>query len=370
MKITSVLKISPTAKRSQTSPVIGVPRALSYFEYLPLWRAFFEALGCRVVISPETNKKILDDGVQAAVEEACLPVKLYYGHVKALSGKVDYVFVPRLISVAKKTYVCPKFMGVPDMVRTAAHFDRHYPELLIVDVNHRLRGGGWNQALVNAGTQLGFAPAVIRRGLQAGRQAQDDFEVQLHTGINPAMALADWEKRGRAIKRTGPKAGKDQAAAAPGGLVIAVIGHPYQIFDRFVSLNLLGKLQAEGVRVITASAVADQVGREATSHLPKRLFWSFGQKLLGGSLHLLEQPIDGLIYVAAFGCGPDSMVGEIVERHAKRADQVPFLMLTIDEHTGEAGVNTRLEAFLDLITRKKHESSIKKTRIAIKGYRG
>ncbi|MBM7865165.1 acyl-CoA dehydratase activase-related protein [Heliomicrobium gestii] len=356
MKITSVLTMGPPRAEMEGPPVIGIPRALGYYEYLPLWRAFFEALGCAVILSPPTNKALLDQGVRAAVDEACLPVKMYYGHVKALAGKADHVFAPRMISVQPKTYLCPKFLGLPDMIRGAAAFDGGYPPLLIVDVNTRHPGGGWEKALTEAAGKLNFSRARAREALKVARKAQDEFESRLLQGEHPPTALARWEKTGRVLEPGGllprlparhrePLTGEEPR--------IAVAGHPYQLFDPFTSMNLLHKLKSRGIRVVTPMAVTEEKTRQATCHLPKRLFWSFGQKMLGGSLHLLKGPIDGLIYVAAFGCGPDSLVGEMVERHARRLGNVPYLLLTVDEHTGEAGVVTRLEAFIDLVARRR-----------------
>ena len=96
---------------------IGIPRALFFYCYYPLWRAFFENLGLEVVLSPETNKAILDDGIRTTLSEACLPVKVFFGHALAIADQVDYLFVPRITRVEPKAYICPKFMGLPDMLR-------------------------------------------------------------------------------------------------------------------------------------------------------------------------------------------------------------------------------------------------------------
>jgi predicted nucleotide-binding protein (sugar kinase/HSP70/actin superfamily) len=56
-----------------------------------------------------------------------------------------------------------------------------------------------------------------------------------------------------------------------------------------------------------------------------------------------------MIFLASFGCGLDSMVGDLLERFSFRSNRKPFMFLTIDEHSGEAGLITRLEAFMDLI---------------------
>jgi len=55
----------------------------------------------------------------------------------------------------------------------------------------------------------------------------------------------------------------------------------------------------------------------------------------------------------AFGCGPDSLMMDMVQRQATRLRTTPFMSLTVEEHTAEAGIVTRLEAFLDMMYRRK-----------------
>jgi predicted nucleotide-binding protein (sugar kinase/HSP70/actin superfamily) len=62
----------------------------------------------------------------------------------------------------------------------------------------------------------------------------------------------------------------------------------------------------------------------------------------------LAEPVDGFIQVTPFACGPDAIVGDLLERRIKQAGK-PLLKLNFEEHSGEAGIITRLEAFLDLI---------------------
>ena len=66
---------------------------------------------------------------------------------------------------------------------------------------------------------------------------------------------------------------------------------------------------------------------------------------------MLNKKIDGIIALSAFGCGPDSLMVDEIDYHAK-IKGIPMIHLTIDEHTGEAGFITRIEAFVDMLTRK------------------
>lgn len=96
---------------------VGIPRALFYYQYYPMWQAFFEELGAETVVSSPTNKDIFTSGNSRAVAETCLPVKVFLGHVISLVAKCDYMFIPAIRSWGKKAYNCSKFLGLPDMAR-------------------------------------------------------------------------------------------------------------------------------------------------------------------------------------------------------------------------------------------------------------
>ena len=87
---------------------VGIPRAFLYYRYYILWKTFFEGLGCTLILSPITNNDIIDDGKNLSVDEACLPSKIYLGHIKYLSNKCDYILIPRICNYGKKNRVCMK----------------------------------------------------------------------------------------------------------------------------------------------------------------------------------------------------------------------------------------------------------------------
>ena len=98
---------------------VGIPGGLLYYRYGKLWNSFLNALGVEVVESGETTRSILSSGVSKAENESCLAVKVFYGHVMALKDKADALFIPRLVSVKKRTHTCPKMLGLPDLARAA-----------------------------------------------------------------------------------------------------------------------------------------------------------------------------------------------------------------------------------------------------------
>ena len=103
--------------------------------------------------------------------------------------------------------------------------------------------------------------------------------------------------------------------------------------------------------------------QEGIASLGQKQYWANELEMTGTAGHYLkDNNIDGLITLNAFGCGPDSLMIERIMRKAKELGK-PMLSLTIDEHTGEAGFITRLEAFIDMLYRKKRSKIISKIKI-------
>ncbi len=310
---------------------IGIPRALYYYNYSPFWIRFWETLGCEVVLSSESSKSIMDWGVAHAVDGTCLPVKVYYGHVYDLVTKnVDYIFVPQLISVWKKEYICPKFMGLPDMVRWNIP---NAPPILAPVIDGRKSGYQIFCAYIDLGRK--FAPLYkVLQAYRNGLQAQHQFEESLAQGV-PLPTLLQGEKC--------------QASNTP-RLKLGLLGHEYLIYDKMISMGVFHYLQAHNCQVLTSEQIKTSIIFQHSSKLPKRMFWTSGRQILGAAGHLCNQ-VDGLISLVAFGCGTDSLTTDLVQRYSRRQD-IPHLLLSLDEHTGEAGLITRLEAFIDMLERR------------------
>jgi predicted nucleotide-binding protein (sugar kinase/HSP70/actin superfamily) len=117
-------------------------------------------------------------------------------------------------------------------------------------------------------------------------------------------------------------------------------------------------LQRRGYQVVTAETVPAPAVAAAAAGLPKPLFWTYEKRVLGAAYYLLGRGlVDGIVQLVSFGCGPDSIAGELIEKEAGRRRRVPYMMLTLDEHSGAAGVHTRLEAFLDMLQRRSAEGA-------------
>lgn len=329
------------------SKTVGIPRGLFFYNYYPLWKTFFEELGAEVIISDWTTKKILDDGTKSCVDEACLPIKLYHGHVLNLKDRVDYLFVPRLTSVSKNEYICPEIGGLPDMLR---HSLKGLPEIIDTEVNLRKSNRNALKAALEIGSYFSSSKFLINNAYQKSLQRHKTYKEMIKNGELPCDLLDKRKRKDTFGKGTG----------SGSKLNIALIGHPYNLYDSFINMDMVDKLKANNVNIVTVEMIDNQIIYEENEKLAKRIFWNFGRKAMGTTMHIIERNnFDGIIYTMTFGCGVDSFICDLVERRIRRESDIPFIVLTIDEHSGEAGMDTRLEAFIDMIRwRKRNEGYV------------
>ena len=320
---------------------IGIPYALYFYEYYPLWKDFFNRLGADVILSGPTNKKILDLGIRSALSEVCLPVKIFYGHVLSLSERVDYILIPRMVCVDKGAFFCPKIIGLPDMVKSS--LDYLCPQICpVIDV--RQPYSTWKNSLLQVGQLITDNSIEIS---QAFSVSWENFQRNYFKNI-----LFSNNSSGK-ISQKNVQNRKKTIKGNEIPVNIAVLGHDYLIDDSYINLDLINKLKKMNVNVLTPDMVHPGIIKKQLKKLYKPIFWSLSRKVVGAGFYYFEKKIEGIIHLTSFECGEDSMVGELIHHQSQKHPGVAYTEFVFDEHTGEAGINTRIEAFLDMIRRKK-----------------
>jgi len=363
---------------------IGIPNGLLYPDFKVLIETFFLELGQEIVVSPKTNRTILDLGVNCCVDEACLPVKVFHGHVRWLAehGNCDMIFIPRIMRLRKNESICPKFCGLTEMVQYSIP---DLPPLIGSPIDWSDDKGlrSWAKAVArrtgrrSKDGQSALSRALERHNSEAKGYAKlypyecslgDGSESENHPNITKirngrgktyekpflqSSKLQGQKEKDASEAESGTHPVQSPVLGQSGGekIRIALLGHPYNVKDAFLNMNTADKLARLGVQVITDETVSEEsVNREAAS-LFKKPFWTFGRYSYGAACHLYRnRAIDGIIYISSFACGIDSVVIELIRCET---DGMPLLILKVDEHTGEAGVDTRIEAFIDLLGRRK-----------------
>jgi len=302
---------------------IGIPRGLLYYKHKELWKTFFEELDCEIILSPKTTKKILENGINYSIDECCLSAKVYMGHVNALRGKADYIFIPRIVSFGKNEITCTKFHGIYDIVKNT------FDDIKLLDYNLDVNNGKSElRGFFKLGLNFTRNPFKIYYAYKKAKTAQwnsnkiEELEQE---------KLLDEDK-----------------------LKILIVSHSYNIYDEFIGQPIVKHLKKLGVVPIYAGLADGECSRAASTSLSTSLYWTYNKELIG-SIEYYKEKIDGIIFLVAFPCGPDSLVTEICQRKVK---DTPLITIVLDELQGEAGLRTRLESFIDIISMKKHDKEI------------
>lgn len=321
---------------------VGIPRAMSFYENYPFFFGFFTDLGIQIVLSDKTTKKTLSNGASLVVTETCLPVKVYVGHVLNLLDKgIDKIFVPSIQSIAPKIYNCSKIRGLPDLIRNVVKRDF---TIIEATFDKSEKNQGFYEFLQEIAAYFGITDLKkIKKASKTGWKVYNNFKVMTSSGMDYKQAMS-YALQGKVFIT------KDDSEYP---ISIALVSHAYNIYDERTSMKIFDKLKDMDVKVYTSMQLTTEQLDEGINALDQTIYWANEREMTGCAGHYLkDNKIDGIITLTAFGCGPDSLMIERITRKTKQFNK-PLLNLTIDEHTGEAGFITRLEAFVDMLYRKK-----------------
>lgn len=332
--------------------VIGIPRAMSFYNNYPFYYGFFNDLGIKIILSDVTTKQTMSDGAGLVVTETCLPIKVYIGHILNLLNKgVDKIFVPSIQSIDHKIYNCSKIRGLPDLVRNVV---KQPFTMIEATLDKSEKNQGLYEFLAESVKPFGITDInLIKKASKAGWRCYNNFHVMTKSGMPYSKALS-YALQGKVVIA-------NKSKEYP--ISIALVGHGYNIYDERVCMKIFDKLEKMDVEVCTSLQLSDEQLDEGIASLGNDKYWANEDEMTGSAGHFLkDNKVDGVITITAFGCGPDSLMVERITRRAKQFNK-PLLNLTIDEQTGEAGFVTRIEAFVDMLFRKKRANIVNKLNI-------
>jgi predicted nucleotide-binding protein (sugar kinase/HSP70/actin superfamily) len=322
---------------------IGIPKALMYYRFYPLWSTFFRELGCDVVTADPMGGGLRGRQSIGYFEDSCFPMKLMVAHCLDLAEEVDFLFAPRLISIHRKYIMCPKFRGVPDIVSLALG-DR--AEVIDEAFDFRLGSDPWGFFCRRVGRRLGRGRGEIQAASRAALRVQEKFEADLEQRIN-GLPLEDIFSA---------EVPTPEVNVRSRDLTIALIGHPYNLYDLDVGKDALGMAKKLGCSIVIGDSLGGDEIDKKVSCLSKEIYWSSGREIVGAALSFRgRDDIDGVVFLTSFKCGIDALLQEYLKRvfKAREGNTTPFLTLSLDEHTTVQGLVTRLEAFVDICNQRR-----------------
>lgn len=278
---------------------IGMPKGLYYY-YCKKWLYFFEQLNIEV-ISFDTDKEIIDLGNKTAISEMCLSLKIFLGHVNYLKDKCDAILIPNL-KYDEKNQMCANFCCLYDLVNNL--FD---VKLLTFDYKNEIKN------FIKIGKELNFSKKQIKKAYQI---ATIKYNKELKK-----IKLENINKLNSANKK------------------ILLVGHSYNIRDKYLS-EVIDILKKYNLEIVYSDLFEDYY----YFYLSKDLYWKYSKKSVSSIVQCKEK-VDGIVFFTTFPCGIDSLVNELIMRKIDK----PYLNLIIDDLDSLAGMETRIESFIDII---------------------
>ncbi|MCR5782600.1 MAG: acyl-CoA dehydratase activase-related protein [Clostridia bacterium] len=308
--------------------VIGIPRAGMYYRYGVLWERFLHELGIEYILSCETNKGILDKGSALMADESCLSSKIYMGHVDWLMDRCDCLFVPWLSNFGKDGINCTRFRAYHALISNI--YRERSPKLITYAIDY-----SGTQDMKHAGDE--------RTAFMSMSGALNRSKKEIETAYVAAKLFYE----DSLLKKNSE--GEELADGA--GIKILMVGHDYSIYDAYIGRPILNAFRKSGMTVIDANLFDRQKAQKAYLQFSdSTLPWTVSRELLGGIAHYHDR-VDGLVLLTCFPCGPDSLVNEVIKREVT---DKPILYLLQDGQDALAGVETRIESFVDILNFRKN----------------
>ncbi len=314
---------------------VGFPRILHFFEHYPFWKAIFESLGFKVVNSDISNQEIVESALERFSAETCFPIKMAYGHIQNLINKnVDCIFLPSLTrftegdSPEEGSSICLYVQSISSSIQARFDFDKIGIKFIGEPIH-----------LQQSSTLMHRQMRQLAKVLHV---SQDEMETAVDKGFKAYNLFRD------NLLRTGKEfLGNLQ----PDEKCLVVVSRPYNGFDRRLSLEIPKKIRKMGIKVIHIDFLTLDIHHNDLSSM----YWLYGRKILSSANIIRNHPNLYAVFLTSFGCGPDSFITHFFR---KSMSGKPYLQLELDEHSADAGMITRLEAFLDSLRHYEYKEPI------------
>lgn len=298
---------------------IGIPRSLFFYYDGNILKKFFESLNFQVVISPKTNRLIFEEGMKYANDEMCMSLKVLIGHVSYLKDKCDYMLIPRIDNYGTSDQSCTNFLALYDIINN------------LFDIN-----------ILNYNISLNNKETLLKGLWQIGRS----FNIKTRDIVKAYKKAINYDKE---IKNKLINSNYSKLYSSK--IKILLVGHSYNMHDDYIGNPLVKYLRKLNCEVLYSDYFDSKVTNKLAKTFSKDLYWKHSKESIG-AIKVVENSIDGIIFLTAFPCGLDSLVNELVMRKLT----LPNINLVIDDINSLAGIYTRLESFIDILEQRKEHA--------------
>lgn len=321
---------SPASFIGKNAKSVGINKSFLTHIFFPLYYHFFSALGMKVVVSDT----VLDHGVQRKGASFCYPAEIAHGlfqHLLELS--LDYIFLPQILELKAKKIkhvrkeqqsTCVILQSEPYYLRsTFKDFDKKKLLIPVMDFSKGRKTA--EKSFLQLARGIGFGKEAAFEAFDLAYNKQNAF-------------FAEMKQLGRNYL--------EELENNPDKIGIVVLGRAYNALAAEANMAIPDKFASRGITVIPFDCLPFEEESD-----DRHMYWATGQMLLKASRFIKRHPRLFAVFITNFSCGPDSfIVGNVRDIMGRK----PMLILEIDSHTADAGITTRVEAFLDIVNGSRH----------------
>jgi len=312
--------LQPAVPRGQT---VGISKSLMTNNLFPFYHAFLTDLGFEIVLADALDR----EGIERRNAPFCYPLDMAHGFMlNLLRKKPDFILMPHVRATPVKngappSTTCPLIQGEPYVLRRLFQAELVGIKLLAPVLNMQSKYEEAEKAMQKLGAELNVAKSEALRAFGRAVLAQNYFGEGLKELGRQALARA---------------AESEQPA-------VVLFGRSYNAFLDLANMGVPHKFASRGVMVIPHDMLdCDHEPPISTMH------WAAGMSILKAAKVVAANPKLFGCYITNFSCGPDSF---ILNYFRETMQEKPSLTLELDSHTADAGIDTRIDAFLDIIKR-------------------
>jgi len=319
---------------------IGIPRVLEFWSSLPFWKAFFTALGYRVVVSRQSDYSLFEEGLHSVPSDTiCFPAKLVHGHVLDLvKKKVDRIFLPTMIAVPsdhekfQANAVCPVVQGYPAVVRNTDNPEARFgipmdqPTFHWFDVKLRAK-----QCRAWFHEHWDLPKKLVLQAVHEGEKALDIYRSTLQEEGSKVL----------------------QAVREKGDFAVVVAGRPYHA-DMLINHHVANHFTTMGIPVLTVESLPGVYEQEIPTNTRMETMNSYHMRLLGATLLACKEQAFELVQIVSFGCGHDATLSDEMGRILHDRSDKELLMLKLDEGDVRGPVSIRVKSFIETVRARRN----------------
>lgn len=322
----------PLAEDHAPRGVVGIPRVLNMYENYPFWFTFFNTLGFRVVLSPASNRKIYELGIESIPSESeCYPAKLAHGHVKWLMNQgVSFIFYPCIPYERQEFADANNHYNCPIVTSYAENIKNNMEEIISGEVNFK------NPFLSFKSEETISARLIEELAKEFSLSASE---------IKRAVHLA-WEELAKCredIKRKGEETIAYLDQTGKRGIVLA--GRPYHL-DPEVHHGIPELINSYGIAVLTEDSISHLKLVERPLIVMDQ--WMYHSRLYAAANYVKTKDNLDLIQLNSFGCGLDAVTTDVVSDILTKSGKI-YTSLKIDEVNNLGAARIRIRSLLSAI---------------------